>query len=989
MKWIHSKCLHFTDNYFQYITNSETKWHCQYCYIPQELPGFHPAKPLHSATWGDLTGFEIKEALDEAYDEVVTWRKNLFKVPSGKNGRAFINEVKNLINEYATSSPLESVAMTAIMVIFPLLLQKPTKKSKTKDHNRFLENRLQSWRSGKINSLIKEGKAIQNRFNNSNIKNRQNREKVFSRLMLQGKVSAALHWITESKGTLLKATPKVIDTLTSKHPDAAPIDHDSILQGPIYQVDDVIFEHLDATSIYNAAKHTNGAAGPSGMDSDGWQRILCSKSFKSVSIDLCEAVALMAKKLATTLVDPDSLPAYTACRLIPLDKNPGVRPIGIGEVLRRIIGKSITTLLKPEILSATAPLQACAGLQGGVEAAIHALRSIFEDTDTDGILLVDADNAFNSLNRAVALQNTRLICPEFSVYLINTYRKPAKLYIPDTGGKFILSQEGTTQGDNCASGLYACSCMPLITHLSNSEPEDDAASTIPPAKQVWFADDSAAGGNIVSLKKWWDDLKDMGPSFGYHPKASKTWLIVKEEQLHTAKATFPDINITTTGHRYLGSFIGTEEGKAQFTKEKIQGWLDEIEGLSSIAQKEPQLAYAAFVFGTSKRWRYIMRTTPGIADTLNILEEKVRNTLIPTLTGHICTDSERELFALPARYGGLGLVNPTEIADQEYSNSLRATRSLCEDIINQEITLKVDWEEHGKTKKGITEDKNTYLQQRQTSILAKLSTKASRQVELACEKGSSSWLTTLPLEDYGFTLNKQEFYDAIALRYGFGISKIAKQCVCGEDNSINHCLICKRGGFVSLRHNSLRDTAANILTQVCKDVAIEPPLIPLTGENLPVSAITEDDARLDISARSFWMPLGRAFFDIRVLHPGAPTNASRTIPQMYIQHENEKKRKYNQRVIDIEKGTFTPLVFSTTGGMGKEASIFVKRLSSLLAQKTNQSYNDTISYVRRRLRFDLLKTTLIALRGFRGRHQLSPSAIQEIDLNLERSVSSE
>ena len=135
------------------------------------------------------------------------------------------------------------------------------------------------------------------------------------------------------------------------------------------------------------------------------------------------------------------------------------------------------------------------------------------------------------------------------------------------------------------------------------------------------------------------------------------------------------------------------------------------------------------------------------------------------------------------------------------------------------------------------------------------------------------------------------------------------------------------------------------------------------------------------------MPLGRAFFDIRVLHPGAPTNASRTISQMYIQQENEKKRKYNNRVIDVEKGTFTPLVFSTTGGMGKEASTFVKRLSSLLAQKINQSYSDTISYVRRRLRFDLLKTTLIALRGYRGKQQPSPSAVQEIDLNLERSIS--
>ena len=84
------------------------------------------------------------------------------------------------------------------------------------------------------------------------------------------------------------------------------------------------------------------------------------------------------------------------------------------------MGKAITTLLKPDILKATAPLQASAGLQGGVEGAIHALRNMFDDTDNEGILLVDADNAFNRLNRKVALHNTSVICPEFSVYLVNT-----------------------------------------------------------------------------------------------------------------------------------------------------------------------------------------------------------------------------------------------------------------------------------------------------------------------------------------------------------------------------------------------------------------------------------------------------------------------------------------------------------------------------------------------------------------------------------------
>jgi len=93
-----------------------------------------------------------------------------------------------------------------------------------------------------------------------------------------------------------------------------------------------------------------------------------------------------------------------------------------------------------------------------------------------------------------------------------------------------------------------------------------------------------------------------------------------------------------------------------------------------------------------------------------------------------------------------------------------------------------------------------------------------------------------------------------------------------------------------------------------------------------------------------------------------------SVTQMYKHHEYLKKRAYNARVIQVEKGTFTPLVFSTTGGMGTEAERFVKMMARKMTIKDHMSdYSTNMSFVRRRLRFDLLRTTLIALRGFRGK----------------------
>ena len=195
-------------------------------------------------------------------------------------------------------------------------------------------------------------------------------------------------------------------------------------------------------------------------------------------------------------------------------------------------------------------------------------------------------------------------------------------------------------------------------------------------------------------------------------------------------------------------------------------------------------------------------------------------------------------------------------------------------------------------------------------------------------------------------------------------------------------MICKKGGFISIRHNIVRDIIAKFLEKVCPGVQIEPFLLAVENKKLPPGTNLKDGARLDIVARGFWSPLDKAFFDVRVLHPGAASNDNKPLEKMYKDHEEEKKRTYNHRIIEVEHGHFTPLVMSTTGGMSREFDTFIKRLSSLLSMKTNQKYADTVCYVRRRLRIELLKTCLIAIRGHRGRWYQKPLDICDMDLNL-------
>ena len=189
--------------------------------------------------------------------------------------------------------------------------------------------------------------------------------------------------------------------------------------------------------------------------------------------------------------------------------------------------------------------------------------------------------------------------------------------------------------------------------------------------------------------------------------------------------------------------------------------------------------------------------------------------------------------------------------------------------------------------------------------------------EINREKGVSNWLTVLPIAENGFNLNKQQFWDCIRLRYGWHIANLTSMCACGAKFDLQHCMSCKKGGFINIRHNDIRDLTAKMLTEVCKDVAVEPTLIPLTGENMKYkSAIIGNEARLDVRVRGFWIYGQQAFLDVRVSDPNASRYVNVSLPQCYSGNESEKKRHYSERILQVDHGSFTPLVFFIYGGMG-------------------------------------------------------------------------
>ena len=723
------------------------------------LPPYPSANPCNQFTWGENSGEKIAADIDYVYSQIVHWRQNVFKIPSDKQGKVFVQEMARLFNAYGEASAMEGVAMKAAMIFPALILQKPFKTSKSKDHVSCMERRMNDWREGKFIPLLKEGTTIQHRLISTHCHQSQRSSdtmaRKFAELMMKGKVKKACRLMTKDGSYAPLPLNQMIDgrsvhdILHEKHPHARPLHTSALLQQELESqapFHPLIFEEIDGLCILKAALKAGGGAGPSGLDASLWRRMCCS--FQGASSDLCAAIARTAKRICSSPVDPEPLQPLLASRLIALDKCPGVRPIGIGEVPRRIIGKAILNIINTDIQESVGIHQLCVGQQYGCEAAVHALETILEGEDNEGILLVDASNAFNNLNRRATLMNVQKTCPAFANILINTYRAAPALYI---NGETILSNEGTTQGDPLAMAMYAIGTLPLIHHLKEE------------CKQIWYADDSSAGGSLNNLHNWWEKLLKLGPAFGYFVNPSKSVLIVKDDLIDEARKVFKGSNIqlTSSGGKYLGSSIGSCSFKEAFVKEKVRLWKTELEKLAQFANSQPQAAYSALTHSLQLKWSYLLRSTRDISSLFQPIEDVLRHKIIPAITGEQnISDAERALFALPTRMGGLGIRNPTEIAGQEFLNSTTVTKTLVHSILGEaNFNLIETKTEQEAVRKSVHQTNKKAKEEKLEETLKSLSDTTQRAVSLAQEKGASSWINTLPIEDHGFALHKGAFRD--------------------------------------------------------------------------------------------------------------------------------------------------------------------------------------------------------------------------------------
>ena len=155
----------------------------------------------------------------------------------------------------------------------------------------------------------------------------------------------------------------------------------------------------------------------------------------------------------------------------------------------------------------------------------------------------------------------------------------------------------------------------------------------------------------------------------------------------------------------------------------------------------------------------------------------------------------------------------------------------------------------------------------------------------------------------------------------------------------------------------------------------------MTGKKIERrTANTLDEVRLDVTARGFWAVGQIAFFDIESFHSNSTRCANQSPQLCYALNKNEKRRKYKKRVMNMERGCFTPLVLSANSGMGREWKTFYSTLAEMIATKRKQEYCIIMSWLRRKTSFLLMRSILLCI------HDIPGKSLNQEEMNVGNDI---
>lgn len=969
---------------------------------------------LHHNDGSQLDGGIIDDQVwQNFYSALNRFNPTHYDVPTNKVGQRFLTTLSHLITGIVNRKHNSEKFLVFEMVV----LQRNPNIKGNKAICSHLTRKMDLWDNGSYQLLVTECKDDMDSFMRKKRGSSSEEERLqhFSQLLHKGDIRRACRYIAEREtGGVLDPSSDdekagdclVLDTLEGLHPEPDR-SHSSTAHFPKYNnLPPLVPLELQPGTVEAVARKLHGAGGLGGTDAAALKSWLLRH--RQASSVLQEALAKLTTWVANKLVPWAAVRALMSNRLIALDKCPGVRPIGIGQIWRRAMAKLVIAVAGPSAAKAAGTHQLCAGLSAGVEAGVHAANQQWKehaDEDDFNFLQLDASNAFNRQNRAMMLYVVRYKWPAGALFAFNCYKHHSQLVVrmTTTTGEAtratLYSKTGVTQGDPLAMILYGLGLLPLIKKLKGSFAD---------LKHLWFADDGQAGGPIRTLEEYFKLVRRIGPYYGYFLNPRKCVIITKPTA--PAKATAGRIfrkhhihpeNITF-GHRYLGGFIGVDSSMEDYVRQKVHHWTAAIGRFARASSTCPQEAYCALVKSLQMEWQYLQRVVLCSPDLFAPLEEALVQHFFPSLFGLPDGPALRELrsvFSLPRKAAGLGVMDPVLTKESNFHTSSEATGYLCSYLNGGEATpfcLKTHRETVRNASMAHRAATASTAKATLDTVLTSLDPKLQRIIERA--KLTGQWLSVTPTFAAQTILSPQEFRDGLCLRYGLHPLCLPSHCDgCGVPFSLDHALTCKKGGLVLIRHNELRDELAALAINAFAPSAVrlEPAIDIAQSSAAPAPTVDHTTTiptsptpvappappsaeRGDLLVRGLQHPQTDTIIDFRVSHLDCQSYLGQDSTAMLRTQENSKNRKYRSKC-RRQRRDFVPFVASCDGMLGPHAKCVLQRLSSKLADKWSRPYSSVSGYVFSRISLSLVRSSSLCIRGSRIPSQLMSSTRYSYD----------
>jgi hypothetical protein len=610
-------------------------------------------------------------------------------------------------------------------------------------------------------------------------------------------------------------------------------------------------------------------------------------------------------------------PVFFGARLIALlKKDGGIRPIAVGNSLRRLVSKTACQLVQEEAKTYLSPNQLGFGVRSGAETAIHAASHYISTNPTHVILKIDFKNAFNCIHRNVFLKEVSSVCPTIYNYVQESYKSDSILQFIDNN---IISEEGVQQGDPLGPLLFCLAIQPIIRKMKSP-------------MNIWYLDDGTLGGDLQTVLSDFHTLLSESANIGLEVNISKCEIFGEHiDQNHLVE--HKNLKLLAKHElNLLGSCLNADSLTSTLNKkmEEVSVLLDKL----VLLPKHCAFYILKHCFALPK-FLFLLRTAPCfLNDTLKSIDDLILTNLSSTLNIKFTEENSKQA-TLPCSMGGLGVRMPSDIAIPAYLASVSATSELAEQLIpsfskNDAFkAAKMQWQR--KTNK---EEPSDPLKQKSWDealaktnsqlLLESVSTENQIRLQIISNKNASIWLNALPSTHYGTRLTDEEFRTCICLRLGSAVYERHK-CKCGTtiDEYGQHSFSCKRNKGKIIRHQMVNAVLHSSLQKAGVPNTLEPNYLT-----------NSDNRRPDGVTILPWQNGKPATWDFTCAHPLCTSNLN-AWENLLDRRELTKKTKYSWLETNY---IFFPIAADTFGNYGSSANKFINKVAELLKEK-NQDKN--------------------------------------------------